>query len=162
MSNLVILHILLLYFLCQLSANQVGEQIMLFAEGPGVTKIDGIYYMTTDDDAIILGPRVALHASTDLRSWRFIKFLFDDENNPTWPLSSSEFWGPSIHKIGNAYNIYSHIDNKDSRWAAIAVATGPTPIGTFFDIGYPLLSNDKNDITDPNVVIDGKLKILHS
>jgi len=153
----VVLLILLLYFLCQLSANQVGEQILMFARDPGIIKIDGIYYMTSEGE--ILGTRVALHASTDLRSWRFIKFLFDEENYPTWALSRTRFFGPNIHKIGNAYNIYSYIQNKASNWT-VGVATGPTPIGPFFDIGYPLLTEDKKHIYEPNVVKDGKLLLF--
>jgi len=101
----VILLILFLNFLCQFSASQVGEQIMFYAERPAVIKIDGIYYMTSED--VALGPKVALHASTDLRSWRFIKFVFDDENYPTWAHRLNlKFYGPNIHKIGNAYLQY--------------------------------------------------------
>jgi len=149
---------IILYLMKNIYASEVSDIIMLNIQDAHVLKMNNVYYMTTESS--LDSSSIPLYESTDLKSWKFVKFLFTKENIGEW-IHGTKLLGPNIYYVENSYNIYYYCLNKAEKWT-IGVATGPNHDGPFVDLGHSLLEDSSTNIYGPSVVQDGKLNRLKS
>ncbi len=128
---------------------------------PDVTLIDGTYYAVATSGG--WAPTFRILTSTDLRTWSIAGSVF--RRPPGWTLDS--FWAPEMVELPNGrfalyYSAYPdpgfrgmlRRPSKRVQWYCLGVATAPSPLGPWRDLGYPLHCPKRGAI-DPSPVIDG-------
>lgn len=109
-----------------------------------------VLYWTTDWQS-----NVPTAVSSDLVHWRRVADSLP--NLPSWALPSRTMtWGPTAHRVGNAWVLYYSTEDATFRLECIGRATSTTPTGRFSDLSSaPLLCQSSlgGDI-DPSVVTD--------
>ncbi|EGD80953.1 hypothetical protein PTSG_01536 [Salpingoeca rosetta] len=120
---------------------------------PGVLIQDGVVYaVTTSGDAPDAFP---IMTSTDMVNWKLSGHVFpaNAAGRPTWAVR--DFWAPEIHRISaSQYNVYFAARHKDGT-LSVGVATGPTPLGPFSDLGAPLVHTPGMGNIDASFFRDG-------
>jgi xylan 1,4-beta-xylosidase len=134
---------------------------------PDVTLIDGSYYAVATSGG--WSPTFRILQSTDLRSWSIGGSVF--RRVPGWAAGS--FWAPELAALpsGGYALFYSAMPKRAWRtrtdgttaldrgrgarpWYCLGVATAPSPLGPWRDLGRPLRCTPRGTI-DPTPVVDG-------
>ena len=134
---------------------------------PDVSLIDGSYYAVATSGG--WSPTFRILQSTDLRSWSIGGSVF--RRAPGWAKSS--FWAPELAALpsGGYALFYSAMPKRAWRtrvdgttaldrgrrarpWYCLGVATAPSPLGPWRDLGRPLRCTPRGTI-DPTPVVDG-------
>jgi len=119
---------------------------------PDVTEIDGTFYATATSGG--WAPTFRILSSTDLRTWRFAGSVF--RHPPRWAKDS--FWAPELTALpsGGYAVVYSAYPRKrpGRTWYCLGVATAPSPLGPWRDLGRPLRCTPRGTI-DATPVLDG-------
>jgi hypothetical protein len=134
---------------------------------PDVTLIDGSYYAVATSGG--WSPTFRILQSTDLRAWSIAGSVFP--RPPGWAKDS--FWAPELAELpaGGFALFYSampkrawrtradgttalHRGRGARRWYCLGVATAPSPLGPWRDLGRPLRCTPRGTI-DPTPVLDG-------
>ncbi len=134
---------------------------------PDVTLIDGSYYAVATSGG--WSPTFRILRSTDLRSWSIGGSVF--RRAPGW--AESSFWAPELAALpsGGYALFYSAMPKRAWRtradgttaldrgrrarpWYCLGVATAPSPLGPWRDLGRPLRCTPRGTI-DPTPVVDG-------
>jgi xylan 1,4-beta-xylosidase len=134
---------------------------------PDVTLIDGSYYAVATSGG--WSPTFRILRSTDLRSWSIGGSVF--RRAPGWAAGS--FWAPELAELpsGGYALFYSAMPKRAWRtradgttaldrgkrarpWYCLGVATAPSPLGSWRDVGRPLRCTPRGTI-DPTPVVDG-------
>ncbi len=141
---------------------------------PDVTLIDGSYYAVTTSGG--WAPTFRVLRSTDLRSWSIAGSVF--RRPPGWTRDS--FWAPELAALprGGYALFYSALPRRAWRtrpdgtsaldrgpsaapWYCLGVATAPSPLGPWRDLGRPLRCTARGAI-DPTPVVDrGRLQLVY-
>lgn len=82
-------------------------------------------------------PSMRIFSSTDLSTWQLRGQVFT--RPPRW--AKINFWAPELTKLANGrYAVYysARSRRKGDRWFCIGMATAPTAIGPYRDLGKPL------------------------
>jgi xylan 1,4-beta-xylosidase len=122
---------------------------------PDVSLIDGRYYAVATGGG--WAPTFRILQSTDLRSWSIGGSVF--RRAPGWTKDS--FWAPELAALpsGGYALFYSAMPKRAWRtqkkpWYCLGVATAPSPLGPWRDLGRPLRCTPRGTI-DPTPVVDG-------
>ncbi len=134
---------------------------------PDVSLIDGSYYAVATSGG--WSPTFRILQSTDLRSWSIGGSVF--RRAPGWTKNS--FWAPELAALpsGGYALFYSAMPKRAWRtradgttaldrgkrtrpWYCLGVATAPSPLGPWRDLGRPLRCTPRGTI-DPTPVVDG-------
>jgi xylan 1,4-beta-xylosidase len=134
---------------------------------PDVTLIDGSYYAVATSGGWL--PTFRILQSTDLRSWSIGGSVF--RRAPGW--AEGSFWAPELAALpsGGYALFYSAMPKRAwrtradgttaldrgrgaRRWYCLGVATAPSPLGPWRDLGRPLRCTPRGTI-DPTPVVDG-------
>lgn len=134
---------------------------------PDVTLIDGSYYAVATSGG--WAPTFRILQSTDLRTWGYAGSVF--RRPPGWAKGS--FWAPELAALpaGGYALFYSAMPKRAWRtradgttaldrgrrakpWYCLGVATAPSPLGPWRDLGRPLRCTPRGTI-DPTPVVDG-------
>ncbi len=134
---------------------------------PDVSLIDGSYYAVATSGG--WSPTFRILRSTDLRSWSIAGSVF--RRAPGWTKNS--FWAPELAALpsGGYALFYSAMPKRAWRtradgttaldrgkrarpWYCLGVATAPSPLGPWRDLGRPLRCTPRGTI-DPTPVVDG-------
>jgi xylan 1,4-beta-xylosidase len=134
---------------------------------PDVTLIDGSYYAVATSGG--WAPTFRILQSTDLRSWTIGGSVF--RRAPGW--AEGSFWAPELAALpsGGYALFYSAMPKRAWRtrvdgttaldrgkrarpWYCLGVATAPSPLGPWRDLGRPLRCTPRGTI-DPTPVVDG-------
>jgi xylan 1,4-beta-xylosidase len=129
---------------------------------PDVSLIDGTYYAVATSGG--WSPTFRVLQSTDLRSWAIGGSVFG--RPPGWAKDS--FWAPELAALpaGGYALFYSAMpkrawQSQRKPWYCLGVATAPSPLGPWRDLGRPLRCTPRGTI-DPTPVVDGdKLYLLY-
>jgi beta-xylosidase len=122
---------------------------------PDVSLIDGSYYAVATSGG--WSPTFRILQSTDLRSWTIAGSVFG--RPPAWAKDS--FWAPELAALpaGGYALFYSAMPKRAWQkqrkpWYCLGVATAPSPLGPWRDLGRPLRCTPRGTI-DPTPVVDG-------
>jgi xylan 1,4-beta-xylosidase len=134
---------------------------------PDVTEIGGSYYAVATSGG--WAPTFRILRSGDLRSWSIGGSVF--RRAPRWARDS--FWAPELAELpaGGFALFYSAFPRRAfplapggparagdragaRRWYCLGVATAPSPLGPWRDLGRPLRCTRRGAI-DPTPVVDG-------
>jgi xylan 1,4-beta-xylosidase len=129
---------------------------------PDVSLIDGSYYAVATSGG--WSPTFRILKSTDLRSWSIGGSAF--QRAPGWAKDS--FWAPELAALpSGGYALFYSAMPKRARekqrkpWYCLGVATAPSPLGPWRDLGRPLRCTPRGTI-DPTPVVDGdKLYLVY-
>lgn len=128
----------------KVQAQASGNPILQGYEAdPDIQYFNGKYYIYPTG-----GNYFKAFSSTDLTNWVFEGVIFDLGPQCSW--ANVNGWAPHVVFRNNQYYFYYTAEAK------IGVAVGPSPIGPFTDLGYPLIGSDPfiTDIIDPAVFVD--------
>jgi arabinan endo-1,5-alpha-L-arabinosidase len=136
------------------------------APDPSVVRApDGTYYAYTTQSIYLDLLEIPILRSKDLVRWEQVGDAFPTA--PRWVLggAAGDVWAPHIIRWQDRYLLYYSGRRLDDGSMAIGVATSPTPLGPFEDLGRPLLtrSSGEPDYTaiDPYVLADGERLFLY-
>ncbi|EYF05479.1 glycoside hydrolase family 43 protein [Chondromyces apiculatus] len=110
---------------------------------PGVI-YDGGKYITSCTSG---GAASAFHrfTSPDLVRWTAVNPIFPSGQRPSW--GTGDFWAPEIHRVGTQFVAYFTARHTSGK-LSIGAATSSTALGTFTDIGQPLVHNASMGMID--------------
>jgi xylan 1,4-beta-xylosidase len=119
---------------------------------PDITEIDGVYYAVATSGG--WAPTFRILRSTDLRAWEIAGSVF--RRAPGWAKDS--FWAPEMMELpsGGYAVVYSAYPRKrpGRTWYCLGIATAPSPLGPWRDLGRPLRCTPRGTI-DATPVRDG-------
>jgi beta-xylosidase len=126
---------------------------------PGVLLDGGSYYAVATSGG--WAPTFRILRSTDLRAWSIAGSVF--LRPPGWARDS--FWAPEMARLGKGYALfYSAFPRKapGRTFYCLGVATSPSPLGPWRDLGRPLRCTPHGTI-DPTAVrdTDGRLYLVY-
>lgn len=132
---------------------------------PDVTLVDGTYYAIATSGG--WAPVFPIMRSTDLREWEIVGSVFPSA--PRWTRDS--FWAPEMAELpGGGFAVYysawpRRTDGRGrprggSRYC-LGVATAPSPLGPWRDLGRPLRCTRAGVIDATPVVEDGRLHLVY-
>eukprot|EP00056_Hartaetosiga_gracilis_P016348 m.243029 g.243029 ORF g.243029 m.243029 type:complete len:345 (+) comp39807_c0_seq1:8-1042(+) len=121
---------------------------------PGVLYHNNLYYaVTTSGNA---ADKFPIRTSHDLVNWTLSGFVFPNGSKGTPKWGVSDFWAPEIHFISDKqFNVYFAARNSNGT-LCVGVATGPSPLGPFTDIGEPLVDTPGMGNIDASFFRDGE------
>lgn len=132
---------------------------------PDVTLVDGTYYAIATSGG--WAPVFPIMRSTDLREWEIAGSVFPSA--PRWTRDS--FWAPEMAELpGGGFAVYYSAwprrtygrgrPRGGSRYC-LGVATAPSPLGPWRDLGRPLRCTRAGVIDATPVVEDGRLHLVY-
>ncbi|MEX2024423.1 MAG: family 43 glycosylhydrolase [Thermoleophilaceae bacterium] len=132
---------------------------------PDITLVDGTYYAIATSGG--WAPVFPIMRSTDLREWEIAGSVFP--RAPRWTRDS--FWAPEMAELpGGGFAVYYSAWPRrttgrgrapgGSRYC-LGVATAPSPLGPWRDLGRPLRCTSEGVIDPTPVVEDGRLQLVH-
>jgi xylan 1,4-beta-xylosidase len=119
---------------------------------PDVTLIGGTYYAVATSGN--WAPTFRILTSPDLRTWSMAGSVF--RRPPRWAKDS--FWAPELTQLPNGrfavfYSAYPR-KRPGRPWYCLGVATAPSPLGPWRDLGRPLRCG-RHGAIDATPVVDG-------
>lgn len=132
---------------------------------PDVTTVDGTHYAIATSGG--WAPVFPIVRSTDLREWEIVGSVFP--RAPRWTRDS--FWAPEMAELpGGGFAVYysawprrthGHGRPRGGSRYCLGVATAPSPLGPWRDLGRPLRCTRAGVIDATPVVEDGRLHLVY-
>jgi arabinan endo-1,5-alpha-L-arabinosidase len=101
---------------------------------------DGLYYAyATQTQRGGKWINIQIARSADLVHWQYVGDGLPAK--PSWAAGTQDFWAPHVQRDGPRYIMYfsAKPDTSDERHGmCLGIATSPSPLGPFIDIGHPL------------------------
>ena len=118
--------------------------VALDCPDPGVARDGARYVMAcTSGGAPDAYP---LRTSTDLVRWTERGWIFPAGTGPAW--ASGDFWAPELHHVGAQWLAYFSARDASDGSLAIGVATAPSALGPYTDLGRPLVHDPTPGVID--------------
>ena len=121
------------------------------AADPDMLVVGGTYYLFATNTSIA---NVPFYWSSDLSTWTYGGDALP--SLPGWANSSGgTTWAPSVHRVGQAYNLYFSGRNNSTGRFCIGVATAAGPAGPYVAAGNPLVcQTERGGSIDPYLFTD--------
>jgi len=121
----------------------------LYAD-PHLVEYDGRYFLypTSDGSDDWAATSFKAFSSTDLVTWVDHGEIFSLPHNTTW--AKEHAWAPAAARQGDTYFLYYSAEDN------IGVASSPSPVGPFVDLGRPLVAAGRfpGRAIDPSIFRD--------
>jgi GH43 family beta-xylosidase len=126
---------------------------------PGVARDGERYVLTcTSGNARAAFP---LRTSPDLVRWTDAGHVFPDGARPGW--ASGDFWAPEVHRVGDRWAVYYSARRASDGRLVVGVATAPSSLGPYTDLGRPLVDGPAPGVIDAHFfeASDGRRFLLY-